>query len=83
MVRSTTSGNAPVDTTDVENDVASSPAISPTWIVVREWAASVMFRTTVVPSSLKKVMTTGAADACGLASSRSVLKNPPVAPSAR
>jgi hypothetical protein len=81
-VRSTISGRPVVDVTMVEKAVLAMPAMSWTWIVLREVAASVRVSTTVDPSSFAKTIVTGAATLFGFASSRSVLKKAPVAPSA-
>jgi hypothetical protein len=51
--------------------------------VVRRWAGSTSACGTIVPSSFRKSMATGTSTVEGLAKSRSVLKNPPVAPSAK
>ena len=83
MVRSTTIGTPSVDVTRVDNAADSSPGTSSTSIVVRDNGASVRLTTTVVPSARRKSIVTGASTICGLASSRSVSKNAPVAPSAR
>ena len=83
MVRSTTIATPSVDVTRVDTAVASSPGTPSNRTVVRDNGASVRCSVTVMPSPRRNSIVTGASTVCGFASSRSVSKNVPVAPSAR